>query len=326
VSFSDNGSTAVESALRLALQYFSQNGEAQRTRLLCLEGAFHGDTLGAAEVSGVEEFNQPGRSSREICRLPSPARGLERALLALEAELETAGSRTAALVLEPVVQAAAGMRIYSPEYLRVARRLTDKAGVLLIADEVFTGFGRTGPMWGVDHAQVSPDILCVAKGLSGGLLPFAAVLTTEQIFLGFTGDPRRAFYYGHTYSGNPLGAAVALETLRVYEEEQVLAQAQRSADLLQQAQSRLSELSHVREVRSIGMVLALDLEGAQGYLERGGWGVYHEALLRGAYLRPLGNVVYVTPALNIHPRQLERLLEVMFESVRAAGNISVGSE
>jgi adenosylmethionine-8-amino-7-oxononanoate aminotransferase len=161
--------------------------------------------------------------------------------------------------------------------------------------------------------------MCVAKGLSGGMLPFAAMLATETLFEGFMGDAERAFYYGHTYCGNPLGAALALETMRIYEEEQVLSQVERSMELLRQAAARLRDLSHVREVRTLGMVLALDLDGQSGYLERGGWRVYHEALLRGAYLRPLGNVVYLTPALNIESSLLAQLLEVTFDAVSAAG-------
>ncbi len=317
VFFSDNGSTAVESAIKLCAQYWEQDGRPERCHFLSLEDAFHGETLGVTALGGVEAFRRPfSRLTMPVTHLPSPAVDLRRAIDALEAALTRDAARIAALVVEPLAQGAGGMRLYDPEYLRVARELTRKHDVFLVVDEVFTGYGRTGRFWACDHAGIEPDVLCSAKGLSGGLLPFAATLTTERLFRGFFGDAGRAFYYGHTYCGNPLGAAVAREVLAVYRDERIVERAQAKAERIEQTFRRLGDLPGVRNARSLGMIGALDLEGGTGYLERGGWHVYQRALQRGAYVRPLGNVVYLTPALNIPDEDLEALLEIVSESVQ----------
>jgi adenosylmethionine-8-amino-7-oxononanoate aminotransferase len=308
VFFSDDGSTAVEVAMKLALQYWAQNGRPERVRFVSLEGAFHGETLGVAALGGVEVFRAPFAAVLLDCvHLPSPADpdvALERALEALEATLREGADTIAALVLEPMVQGAAGMRIYDAEYLRRARELCDRHDVFLICDEVFSGYGRTGPMWACEHAGVFPDALCTAKGFSGGMLPMAATLATGRVFEGFLGAPERAFYYGHTFCGNPLGAAVAREVLRVWDEEQILERVVPKAERIASAFAAMAELPGVARTRALGMVGALDLGGDAGYLG-------------GAYLRPLGNVVYVTPALNIPDADLDRLLAVARESVEA---------
>jgi len=229
------------------------------------------------------------------------------------------------VVLEPAVQGAAGMRIYDPAYLRAARELCDRFDVLLVFDEVFTGYGRTGPMWAGAHAGVAPDLLCTAKGFTGGMLPMAATLATERVFEGFLGDADRAFYYGHTFCGNPLGAAVALEVLKIYEDEQVLQRAKPRAERIAEAFAEMAALPGVASTRSLGMIGALDLAGDAGYLASAGWRVYDEARRRGAYLRPMGNVVYVTPSLNIPEDDLEQLLAIVRESVEAAAAPERGS-
>jgi adenosylmethionine-8-amino-7-oxononanoate aminotransferase len=221
-------------------------------------------------------------------------------------------------VVEPVLQGAAGMRSYDPAFLTAARELCDRHDVFLIFDEVFTGYGRSGPMWAAQHADVSPDLLCTAKGFTGGLLPMGATLATPRIFEGFTGLPARAFYYGHTFCGHPLGSAVALEVLRVFEEEKILENAKPKAARIAAAFDAMRGLPGVASTRALGMVGALDLAGDAGYLARTGWRVYEEALRRGAYLRPLGNVVYVTPSLNIPDPDLAELLAIVRESVEAA--------
>lgn len=321
VFFSDDGSTAVESSLKLCVQYWAQNGAPERQHFLALEGAFHGETLGAAALGGVEEFR---RSVDDVLprwvHLPSPAVDSSIALDALDRELSQRGDRIAALVLEPLVQGAAGMRTYPAKYLEEARSLTRKHGVFLVLDEVFTGFGRTGPMWASEHASVAPDVICLAKGLSGGMLPFAAIVASRRIFDGFLGAPERAFYYGHTFCGNPLGAAVAREVLSVFRDEDVLTGVRERAERIARGFARLAELPNVKSVRTLGMIGALDLEGESGYLERGGWRVYNEALKRGAYLRPLGNVVYVTPALNIPLADLDELLDIVHDAVRVVAS------
>jgi adenosylmethionine-8-amino-7-oxononanoate aminotransferase len=316
--FSDNGSTSIEVALKLCLQYWHQNGRPERTRFVALEGAFHGETLGATALGGVDVFRRPFASVVLDCvHVPPEPSGYEAAFASLSRALSQAGDSIAGVVLEPVVQAAGGMRIYDPDLLRAARELTRKHDTFLVLDEVFTGFGRTGPFWAAQHAGVEADLLCSGKGLSGGLLPFAATLASERIFEGFLGAPERAFYYGHTYCGNPLGARLALEVLRVYDDERILERAQPKALRIQRTFERLRAEPHVARTRSLGMVGALDLSGGEGYLEARGQLVYQEALRRGAYLRPLGNTVYVTPPINIPDADLDELLGIVEESVRA---------
>jgi adenosylmethionine-8-amino-7-oxononanoate aminotransferase len=320
VFFSDDGSTAVEVAMKLALQYWAQNGRPSRRRFLALEGAFHGETLGATALGGVEVFRRPFAGSLLDCiHVPSPAEENDyaRAFEALERIVRKDSQEIAAVVIEPLVQGASGMRIYASAYLRALRDLCDASDVFLVADEVFTGYGRTGAMWACDHAGVSPDLLCVAKGFSGGMLPMAATLTTSRIFEGFLGASERAFYYGHSFCGNPLGAAVAREVLRIYEEERVVEGVRARAARVAKAFTEMANLPGVVRTRALGMVGALDLSGTTGYLGDAGWRVYEEARRRGAYLRPLGNVVYVAPSLVISDQDLAQLLSIVRESVAA---------
>jgi adenosylmethionine-8-amino-7-oxononanoate aminotransferase len=207
------------------------------------------------------------------------------------------------------------MVTYDVEYLRHARALCDRHDVFLVCDEVFSGYGRTGRMWASEHAGISPDVLCTAKGITGGLMPLAATLATQRIFDGFLGDPERAFYYGHTFCGNPLGTAVAREVLRIFEDEKVLAGIAPRSRKIAAAFESLAGLPAVQRTRNLGMIGALDLGGDAGYLADAGWRVFDLARARGAYLRPLGNVVYVTPSLNIPEDDLDRLLAILTECV-----------
>ncbi len=319
VFYSDNGSTAVEVAVKMAAQYWAQNGRPARTRFITLSQSFHGETMGATSVGGISVFRQVfGPLLFDVVHLPSPAdpEGLSRALELLAATLQAGGDQIAGVVVEPLLQGAGGMRIHPPGFLRAVREATLAADTFLIADEVFTGFGRTGSLFACDQAQVVPDLLCLAKSLSGGLLPFAATLASERIFSGFLGGEERALYYGHSYCGNPLGAAVALETLAVMKDEAVLAQVQRKAPKISAAFERIAAtVPGAVRPRAIGMVGAVDL-GEGGYLARSGWRVYEAALARGVYLRPLGSTVYIAPALNIPDAALETLLGVVEESMR----------
>lgn len=319
VFFSDNGSTAVEAGIKMAIQYWAQSSPAGRkkTHFLSLESAFHGETMGVTALGGVEAFRAPfGGLTMPTTHLPSPADGLDAAVNALEAVLVQRADEIAALVIEPLIQGAGGMKIYSPEYLKSASELCRKHDVLLIVDEVFTGYGRTGKFWACDHAGISADILCTAKGLSGGILPLAATLASEDVYKAFLGDPSRAFYYGHTYCGNPLGAAVAAEVLSVYRDERVVEQTAPRVKLIAECFDGLGELEGVSDARHLGICGALNLAGGRGYLERGGWRVFERALARNVYVRPLGNVVYITPPLNIPIADLQELLMVVSESVR----------
>jgi len=318
VFFSDNGSTAVEVAMKLSLQYWAQNGRPERQVFVSLEDGFHGETLGVTALGGVEVFRRPFAGALPKCHhLPSPAvpGGMDRALTALRSTVRELAPRLAAVVVEPLVQGAAGMQTYDAAFLREARAVCDEHDVFLVFDEVFTGYGRTGAMWAAERAGVVPDLLCTAKGFSGGMLPMAATLATPRIFDGFLGDDDRAFLYGHTFCGNPLGSAVALEVLRVFDEEKVVERLQPKARRVAEAFAALEELPGVERSRSLGMIGALDLAGEAGYLAEAGWRVYEEARSRGAYLRPLGNVVYVTPPLNIPDEDLEALLGIVRESV-----------
>ncbi len=321
VFFSDDGSTAVEAAVKLCLQLAHQTGRPRRTRLLALEQAFHGDTLGATSLGGVEVFRRPFASALLDCvrvAPPADAASLEAAFDALGRAIRAGADELAAVVVEPIVQGAAGMRIYPPAFLRHLRELCTAHDIPLVADEVFTGYGRTGPMWACEHAGVVPDLLCTAKAFSGGMLPMAATLASDAVFEGFLGDRDRAFLHGHSFTGNPLGAAVAREVLAVYRDERILERAAPKAARIAEAFRAMGSLPHVRATRALGMIGALDLDGDEGYLADAGWRVARAARDRGVYLRPLGNVVYVTPALNIGADDLDDLLGRVADSVAAA--------
>jgi adenosylmethionine---8-amino-7-oxononanoate aminotransferase len=250
-------------------------------------------------------------------QVPSPAEpdGWARAFEQVQRALRDHPEEIAAVIVEPILQGAAGMQLYAPEFLKSVREATRAVDTFLIADEVFTGFGRTGPMFACDHAEVVPDLLCLAKALSGGLLPFGATLASERIFNGFLGDRSRALYYGHSYCGNPLGCAVAREVLAVYREEDVLGQVARKAPKIRAAFERMAKKHpSVRRPRALGMVGAMDLGGG-GYLAGGGWKVYEAARRRGLYLRPLGDTVYVAPPLTLPDAELDALLEGVEASV-----------
>ncbi len=323
VFYSDDGSTAVEVAIKLALQYWAQNGRPARRRFLALDGAFHGETLGVTALGGVEVFRRPFSGVLMECvRVPSAADGHEQAFSAVEAALLEGADSIAAVVLEPMVQGAGGMRTYSAEFLRRVRQITRELDVMLVADEVFTGYGRTGPMWACEHAGIEPDVLCVAKGFTAGMLPMAATLATERLFEGFLGEEERALYYGHTYAGHALGARVAREVLAVYRDEDVLARARPGAARIARAFEAFADLPGVAGTRSLGMIGALDLAGNAGYLEKSGWRVCEEARRRGVHLRPLGNVVYVAPPLNVDDATLDELLGVVEAAVLAVASDS----
>lgn len=323
VFYSDNGSTAVEVAIKMAAQYWAQNGRPRRTRFITLSGAFHGETIGATSVGGVEVFRDVfGPLLFDVVHVPSPAEpaGWEHAFARVEATLREHPDEIAAVILEPLIQGAAGMQMYAPAFVRAVREATRAVDTFLIADEVFTGMGRTGARFACDLAGVVPDLLCLAKALSGGLMPFAATLATERVFSGFGGGRERALYYGHSYCGNPLGAAVAREVLAVYRDEDVLGQVARKAPKVKAAFERMAAtIPGVTRPRALGMVGAVDL-GSGGYLASGGWRVYEAARRRGLYLRPMGDTVYIAPALNIPDAALDELLSGVEASLLAVAS------
>jgi adenosylmethionine---8-amino-7-oxononanoate aminotransferase len=317
VFYTDNGSTSVEVAVRIALQMWQQLGAPKKTRFVTLEGGYHGDTLAPTSLGGVEIFRRPlAGVVFECVRAPFPdADGYARALEVVRSALEA--EDVAAVVVEPLVQGTAGMRMYDPEFLRELRRACDTYRALLIVDEVFTGYGRTGKMWGCDHAGITPDVMCLGKSFAA-LFPMGATLTTERVFDAFRGGPERALYYGHTFCGNPLGAALAREVLAIYRDERIIERTQEKSRIIAQAFERIARLPSIARVRTLGMIGAADFRTAGGYLGEAGWRVYEEAKKRGAYIRPLGDTVYVTPPLTIEASDLERLLSILEESIVAA--------
>jgi len=314
--FSDDGSTAVEVALKLCAQYWAQNGRPRRTRFITLTGAFHGETIGATSVGGVPEFRSVfGPLLFEVVTVPSPAEpdGWARAFAEVERALAERGEEIAGVVVEPLLQGAGGMQVYDPGFLRALREATRAQDTFLIADEVFTGFGRTGATFACELAGIVPDVLCMAKALSGGLLPFGATLASARIYEGFRGGRERAFNYGHSYCGNPLGAAVAREVLAVMRDEEVIAGVRARAPRIEAAfRAMAEEIPGVVRPRALGMMGAVDL-GEGGYLAGSGWRVYEAALRRNVLLRPLGSTVYIAPMLTLPEAELEALLGVVRE-------------
>ncbi len=314
VFYSDSGSTAVEVALKMAFQYWRQSGEAQpRTAFVCLTDAYHGDTIGSVSVGGIDLFHGAyGPLLFESHRVdPGDAEGLA-------ALLGSRGAEIAAVIVEPLVQGAAGIRVQPPGFLRRVRELCDAHGVLLIADEVATGFGRTGTMFACEQERVAPDFLCLGKGLTGGYLPLAATLTTERVYEGFLGaaDEQRTFFHGHTFTGNPLACAAALASIAVFEEESTLLRMQPKIRRLGELLAAVGEMPEVAEVRGRGFMVGIDL-GEHDPASRLGHRVTLEARARGAIIRPLGETIVLMPPLTISRSELERLVEIVAESIRA---------
>jgi adenosylmethionine-8-amino-7-oxononanoate aminotransferase len=322
VFYVDNGSGAIDAAVKMAVQGWRQLGAAGKTRFVALEGAFHGDTVGATSLGGVEVFRRLYAGVTFDCvHAPFPeADAYEQAVDAIARILQEGAGTVAAVFVEPMCQGAAGMRTYDASVLRELRVLCDRYDAWLVADEVFTGYGRTGPMWACEHAGISPDLMCIGKVFSQ-ILPMGAVLASERVFDAFRGGRERAFLHGHTFCGNPLGAALAREVLAIYRDERVLEQVARKAGVIARAFDRIRELPGVERVRTIGMIGAADLAddtGLAGYLGGIGWRVYEEARRRGAYLRPLGSTVYVAPPLTIGDGDLRSLLSILDESITVA--------
>jgi adenosylmethionine-8-amino-7-oxononanoate aminotransferase len=315
VFYSDSGSTATEIALKMAFQFQQQRGgqHTRRTSFVHLRDAYHGDTIGSVSVGGIDLFHSTYRPLlfQTHAAEPGDAADLERVLAAHEEEI-------AAIIVEPLVQGAAGMLIHPPGYLRAVRELCDDFGVLLICDEVATGFGRTGTMFACEQEDVAPDLLCLAKGLTGGYLPLAATLATERIYEGFLGAPEeyRTFFHGHTYTGNPLACAAALANLDAFENERTIERLQPKIALLRELLDEVEAMPEVTEVRSRGLMVGIDL-GEHDPALRMGHRVTVEARERGAIIRPLSDVVVLMPPLSISEGDLRRLVEIAAESIRA---------
>jgi adenosylmethionine-8-amino-7-oxononanoate aminotransferase len=315
VFYSDNGSTAAEVALKMAFQWWRQAGQPQRTGFVCLRDAYHGDTIGSVSIGGIDLFHN--RYAPLLFDAWQAEPGDAEHMSAL---LEEHGDRIAAVIVEPLVQGAAGMRVHPQGYLRAVRELCDHHGVFLVCDEVATGFGRTGTMFACEHEDVTPDFLCLAKGVTGGYLPLAATLTTERVYEGFLGrfEELRTFFHGHTYTGNPLACAAALASLDVFEREQVIRRLQAKIEVLGTWLARWVEpLDTVAEVRRRGFMTGIEL--TEFPLDaRMGHQVTLAARRRGAVVRPLGDVVVLMPPLSITEAELRRLVEIMAEAIAEA--------
>jgi len=336
--YADNGSSAVEVALKMSYHFWKNSGQPNKTRFINLSGSYHGETLGTLSVGDVSLYRDTyAPLLMQPITVPSPeASGREPGVSAeeharqmfrhMEQALERHAGETAAVIVEPLVQCAAGMKMYDPIYLRLLREACDRHGVHLIADEIAVGFGRTGSMFACEQAGISPDYLCLSKGITGGYLPLAVVLTTDTVYEAFYDDYHtlRAFLHSHSYTGNPLACSAALATLDIFQQDDVIQGNRRLAGHMAAAMAPLADHPHVGEIRQTGMILALDMVKDRAsrtpypFEERRGLRVYQHALKNEALLRPLGNVVYLMPPYVITEEQIDHLANVAAEGIDIA--------
>lgn len=322
--FSDNGSTAVEVAIRVAYESWQQSGATARRRFVTLEGAYHGDTLGTVSLGSIAAFrHRLDGLLFEVLSIPAGDGAVGTAwelemVGALEALLAARGHEVAAVVVEPLILGASGMRMYSAATLRRMYELAKAAGALFIADEVFVGMGRTGTLFACEQAGITPDLLCLSKGLTAGSLPFAVTLATEELFDAFRGERPRMFHYGHSYCGNPLGCAAAIATLDAFAEDGILEQAALRAAQMRSVTEPWQHWARVAEVRQTGLVLAVQLSAGSDYADPIGWRIAKAAAARDLLIRPLGNVVYLVPALTISGHELDDMLARFGSAIQSA--------
>jgi len=338
VFYADNGSSAIEVALKMSFHYWRNSGRGGKTRFVALTGSYHGETLGALSVTDVPLYratyapllHEPIFVAAPDCQEREPGQGWREHSLRKLDDMRTALERHAhevcAVIVEPLVQCAAGMRMYDPAYLTGLRKLCDEFEVHLIADEIAVGFGRTGTLFACEQANITPDFLCLSKGLTGGFLPLSAVLTTAAVYAAFYAEYAggKAFLHSHSYTGNPLACRAALETLAIFRDEAVL---QRNRALAARMAARIVQLGghpHVADVRQTGMIAALDLvrdartREPFPSVERRGLRVYLHGLDRGVLLRPLGNVVYFMPPYAITPDEIDLMIDVAIGGIEKA--------
>ncbi|MEF3191772.1 MAG: adenosylmethionine--8-amino-7-oxononanoate transaminase [Campylobacterales bacterium] len=313
--FADNGSAAVEIALKLAYHYFHNQGQ-ERPYFVSLTGSYHGETMGALAVGDLGLYKEAYKALL-MRTLQSPApkdRTIEAAIEAAEAMarlLHERGHEVAAVIVEPLVQCAGGMAMHDPEFIRRVRALCDQFGIFLIHDEIAVGFGRTGTMFAFEQAGIKPDLLCLSKGLTGGFLPMSVVMMREEIYVAFYEDyhPQRSFLHSHSYTGNPLACAAANATLDLFEEEEWITRNRQTAQKMAELLTPLVHHRKVREVRSKGMIAAVELHDLSD--PRPARTMMRKALLQGVLLRPLGNVLYLMPPYVISDEELVKCVEVM---------------
>ena len=336
--YADNGSSAIEVALKMSYHYWRNTGRTSKRRFVTLTNSYHGETLGALAVGHVElyrEIYQP--LLMDVISVPSPdcyerepgedwEQHTRRMFAAMEQALERHADEVCAVVIEPLVQCAAGMRMYHPVYLSLLRDACNRHGVHLIADEIAVGFGRTGTMFACEQAGITPDFLCLSKGLTGGYLPLSVVLTRDEIYAAFYDEyvSLRAFLHSHSYTGNALACTAALATLAIFAEDAVIARNRDLAAYLGQRARDLADLDHVAEVRQHGMIVACELARAGNrhtpfaWQERRGLRVYRHGLAHEALLRPIGNVVYFMPPYVIERDEIDTLVATARDGIRSA--------
>ena len=335
--FTDNGSAAIEASMKMSFQYHHQTGNPQKKKFMALSEAYHGETLGALSVSGVDLYSKIYKPILlDINRIPGPdcyncPYNLKKdsckaeCFSRCEEIFEKHGEETAAFIIEPMLQAAAGMKIYSPVYLKKLRKICDEYNVHLIADEIAAGYGRTGKMFACEHSGISPDIMCLSKGLTGGYMPMALAVTTKKIYDAFYADYKdgKAFMHSHTYSGNPLACSAALEVLKIFEDENIL---ENNIDKAKYFNSEIykifSNLDYIGDIRSIGLINAIQIVKNKEKKEafpaenRTGYQIYKRALNKGLLLRPLGDVIYFNPPLNITKEEINSVISIASEVIK----------
>ena len=333
VFYSDSGATAVEIALKMAYQYFQNTGERKRTKFIALEDSYHGDTIGSVSVGGIKTFHSIFRPLLfEVFFVPTPhpyrfngskKDCAQHSLEKIEDILKTHSEQIVAVIMEPLVQSAGGIIVHPQGFLTGVRQLTTKYGVLLIADEVATGFGKTGTMFACEKERVNPDIMCLAKGITGGYLPLAATLTTQGIFDAFLGPitEHKTFYHGHTYTGNALTCAATLASLELFEQERIIASLPAKTELMKQYFAKLAALPFVGDARQCGLMGAIEIvkdkSSKESFLPEQRICARLCSSMReaGAMLRPLGDCVVVMPPVAIDLDLLEELLNIIFHSI-----------
>ena len=321
VFYVDNGSSAVEAALKMSYHYHLNSGK-RKPIFLSLTNSYHGETIGALSVGDValyKETYEPLLIANMQVAVPKDQtiEAASEALLALETLLIDKSDAIAAFILEPLIQGAGGMHMYHASYLTGARVLTQKYDVHLIADEIMTGFGRTGKMFACEHADISPDYMTLSKGLTGGYLPLSVVMTTDEIYQAFYCDynEHKAFLHSHSYTGNPLACAAALATLEIFETENILEENEKKSLYIKEKLKDFLSLPNVKEVRQQGMVAAIELKGYQAE-ERIGLTLYKYALTQGVLLRPLGHIIYFMPPYIISYEEIDKMVQVAFDGIK----------
>ena len=336
VFYSDDGSTAVEVALKMAYQYWYQKEKKKKKYFVSMTESYHGDTLGSVSVGGIDIYKkifnplvfETLKVSAPYCyRCPQNKEQCKCSIDCI-AEVESLfkhrHNEIAAMIVEPLVQGAAGMRMYPPQYLTKVRELCDRYDILLIDDEVAMAFGRTGKYFAFEHANIKPDIFCVAKGITAGYIPLAATITTDKIYNAFYDDfsTLKTFYHGHSFTGNPIACAVAVENLKIMEQENIIENLKPKITKLKQCLEKFRDLAHVGDIRQTGMIGALELvknkETKEPYQfeDRIGHNVFKEALKNGALLRPIGNVIYFMPPYIIKNEEIEKLTKIAYNAIK----------